>query len=394
MPLLTAEARLKRALRTHLRQLGFRRTQEGGLAPPDQSKDSFRQLHRVQLRDRLKQERAFLLAQWPLLHGHFAGGWDVHPSRVTPRLELVQSRTWQANVFRLAALTWSVPVSQGYGRRMRFLVWDASNDKLVGLMALADPVFNLAVRDKHIGWGVEDRRKRLVHVLDAHVLGAVPPYNMLLGGKLVAALVGTQEVRDAYARKYAGAKGLISGEVKPASLAMVTTSSALGRSSVYNRLRLGDYRLFRSVGYTSGWGHFHIPDRLFGAMREYLKAHRHAYADNHRYGDGPNWRLRAVRQCLHLLGLSGDWLRHGIAREVFVCELARNAPAFLAGNEPLADYDGLPTVVEVTAAARSRWLEPRAARRPEYRAWSVEELGAALGVSRQAAGGGRATRAG
>jgi len=31
--------------------------------------------------------------------------------------------------------------------------------------------------------------KRLVNVMDAYVLGAVPPYNMLLGGKLVASLV-------------------------------------------------------------------------------------------------------------------------------------------------------------------------------------------------------------
>ncbi len=195
-------------------------------------------------------------------------------------------------------------VSQGYGRRMRFLIWDDSNGKLVGLLALADPVFNLAVRDQHIGWTAGDRRKRLAHVLDAYVLGAIPPYNMLLGGKLVAALVGTREIRDAFARKYAGVRGLISGEVKPAALAMVTTSSALGRSSVYNRLRLGNYRVFRSVGYTSGWGHFHIPDRLFATMRHYLKAHGHPYADNHRYGDGPNWKLRAVRECLRLLGLN------------------------------------------------------------------------------------------
>ena len=105
---------------------------------------------------------------------------------------------------------------------------------------------------------------------------------------------------------------------------MVTTSSALGRSSVYNRLRLGRYRLFRSVGYTSGWGHFHIPDRLFATMRDYLKAHGHPYANNNRYGDGPSWKLRAVRECLRLLGLNTDWLHHGIAREVFVCELAKN----------------------------------------------------------------------
>jgi len=380
IPLLTVGARLKRALRSHLRLLGFKRMEEGGLAPSDCSKDSFRRLHGAQRRERLQGAREFIVDQWPPLRGHFANGSEVDPSRVTPRLEPLHADTWQSHLFRMAALTWSVPVSQGYGRRMRFLVWDESNGKLIGLIALADPVFNLAARDKHIGWTADDRRKRLAHVFDAYVLGALPPYSFLLGGKLVASLVGTREIRDAFARKYSGVRGLISGEVKPAALAMVTTSSALGRSSVYNRLRLESYRLFRSVGFTSGWGHFHIPDRLFAAMRDYLKAHGHPYAENHRYGDGPNWKLRAVRECLRLLGLNTDWLRHGIAREVFVCELAKNAQSFLAGRSKHPQYGGLPTVAEVAAAARSRWLEPRAARRPEFASWHREEIGALLDV--------------
>jgi Druantia protein DruA len=39
-------------------------------------------------------------------------------------------------------------VSRGYGRRMRFLIWDQSNEKLIGLIVLGDPVFNLRVRDE------------------------------------------------------------------------------------------------------------------------------------------------------------------------------------------------------------------------------------------------------
>lgn len=384
VPVLTMESRLKRSLRRHMRELGFRRTDDGGLAPPDKSKESFRQLHSGQLRERLKKEKGFVREYWPLFAGHFASGKEVDPSQITPRLELIHGDTWQSHLFRMAALTWSVPVSQGYGRRMRFLVWDDSNSKLIGLIALADPVFNLAVRDKYIGWDVEDRRKRLAHMMDAYVLGALPPYNALLGGKLVAALVGTQEVRDAFTAKYGGVRGLISGEVKPATLVMVTTSSALGRSSVYNRLRLEDYRLFHSVGYTSGWGHFHIPDRIFAAMRDYLKAKGHRYADNHQYGDGPNWRLRAIRECLRLLEMNGAWLHHGIAREVFVCELAKNARSLLAGRSKEPKYNNLPTVIEVSAAARTRWLEPRAGRRPDFVSWHPDQFAGLLGLSASA----------
>jgi hypothetical protein len=68
---------------------------------------------------------------------------------------------------RLASLTWAVPVSNGFGRRLRYLVWDRNNNKLIGLIAIGDPVFNLSVRDKLIGWTVKDRGERLVNILDA-----------------------------------------------------------------------------------------------------------------------------------------------------------------------------------------------------------------------------------
>ncbi len=34
---------------------------------------------------------------------------------------------------------------------MRYLVYDRNNDKLIGIFALTDPVFNLRVRDAWIG---------------------------------------------------------------------------------------------------------------------------------------------------------------------------------------------------------------------------------------------------
>ena len=89
-------------------------------------------------------------------------------------------------------------VSYTHLRRLRFLVYDNSTGKLMGLFGLGDPVFSLSARDQWIGWTKEDRRKRLVHVMDAFVLGAVPPYNQLLVGKLIAMLVASNEVREAY----------------------------------------------------------------------------------------------------------------------------------------------------------------------------------------------------
>jgi len=373
IPLLTREARIKRRLRAHLRELGFR-VRSGTLIPPDTSKSIIRELHALQRADRLKAEADFVKKNWPPLKKYFANGNEINPEAIAPRLELISAETWQSDLFRLATLTWSIPVSQGYGRRMRYLVWDAGNDKLIGLIALGDPVFNLRVRDSAISWTGAQRQELLVNTMDAYVLGAVAPYNSLLGGKLVAALIKSRGVHQDFHKRYNATSGIISGRDKHASLVLVTTSSALGRSSVYNRLRLPGYSIFDSVGYTAGWGHFHIPEDLFEDIRSYLSARGDAYAANHRYGSGPNWRLRTIRKGLSALGVDPHVLKHGIGREVLLCTLASNGIAFLAGKALTPDFSGLLETDEVGRLAIARWVLPRAARDMTFRNWRNEDV--------------------
>lgn len=370
----SSKSNLKRQIRQHLKTLGFARDEQGELVPPALTKEGIRALHSHQRKERLKSEAEFIAQAWPRLKIYFAEGRDVIPARITPRLEPVHAGTTQSDLFRLASLTWSVPVSAGYGRRLRFLVWDESNNKLMGLIALGDPVFNLHVRDKWIGWTVEQRKEKLVNVLDAFVLGAVPPYNALMCGKLIACLIRTSEVKRAFERKYSSGKGLISKKSKNPKLCLVTTSSALGRSSVYNRLKLDGQKIFTSIGFTDGWGHFHISDSLFGDMRRFLRRKRDEYAKNYKYGDGPNWKLRAVRKTLSLLGMNPDLLRHGICREVFVASLATNAQQYLSRKHKRVRYSALPSVSEIGRRAVERWVLPRSLRRPEYQRWSVPDV--------------------
>jgi len=374
IPLLTVEARIKRKLRLHLRQLGFIHAKNGTLTPPSNSKDAFRSLHCMQRQEKLEQERSFFDQYAGTLLNHFADGAEIDPAKIQPILLEVKAHTHESNLFRFASLTWSVPVSNGYGRRMRFLVWDTGHNRLMGIMALGDPVYNLRVRDQLIGWTGNDRRHRLVNMMDAYVLGAVPPYNSLLCGKLIACLVRTQEVKDVFSKRYRDKCGIISCENKKARLVAVTTSSALGRSSVYNRLVLGGEKYFTSIGYTSGWGHFHIPDDLFNEMRVYLKRAKHPYANNHKFGSGPNWRLRTIRAVLNRLGMNSDLLQHGLLREVFFCKLANNAERVLRGQVKRPNFSGLLTVDEVAQLAKARWILPRAERIPDYRSWKREGI--------------------
>ncbi|WP_428245494.1 Druantia anti-phage system protein DruA [Ferrovibrio sp.] len=374
-PLANLKANLKGKVRRHLRSLGFRRSKDDGrLVIDGTGKEAIRSLHLAQRNNKLKQNKEFIEEQWPLLQKHFASGSEIDPGNIKPELELVRSNSWQANLFRLAALTWAVPVSNGFGRRLRYLVWDRHNNKLIGLIAIGDPVFNLTVRDQHIGWDVKARTERLVNILDAYVLGAIPPYNMLLGGKLVASLIRSRDIYNDFTKHYGNLEGIISKKEKRARLLVVTTSSSLGRSSVYNRLKLGEQQYFIDIGFTRGWGHFHIPDTLFIEMRNYLRKLKHKYADKHRFGQGPNWRLRTVRAALTALGFKDDLLKHGIQREVFFCELAKNARGILRTGKGRPNIKSLLTAKEVSELAVKRWMVPRAERRPEYKLWQAASI--------------------
>lgn len=375
----------------HLESLGL--SQSGNGHRPDISlapgKAAIRAMHSPHRDERVARIRKALKGKEDSLLRRFALGPSLRPSKIRPVLVAVPGDGPDADLFRFATLLWSVPVSSGFGRRLRFLVLDESNEKLIGVIGLTDPVFNLGVRDRWIGWDVEGRKERLVNVMDAFVLGAVPPYSSLLGGKLIASLVASQEVGDAFDAKYGTRPGVISQRAKNPRLVLVTVTSALGRSSVYNRLRLHasptpkphDRPLMEaiSLGETLGYGHFHLTDALFNRIRDLLREGNHAYADGNRFGEGPNWRMRVVRAGLEELGLDPGKLRHGVAREVLAVPRASNAVAFLAGTDPVPKMT-TPTAQRLGTAARRRWIVPRSKRRDDYRNVTLEDLRRALGL--------------
>ncbi len=371
---LTQKSKLKRKIRQHLKEVGFIKMPDGTLGLPSTDKSTIRNLHAPQREEIVSNNQRFVEAHFKKLSNYFASGTDIVPNRITPVLQRIDSDTWESRLFRMASLTWSVPVSPGFGRRLRYLVWDQSNGKLIGLIAIGDPVFNLSVRDQYIGWSVEDRTKRLVNILDAYVLGAIPPYNTLLGGKLVASLLRTEELYKDFRSQYGKTTGIISGEVKGARLLAITTTSSMGRSSVYNRVKLDGRQYLESIGFTKGWGHFHIPEDIFIEMREYLRTINHDYADLHRFGEGPNWRLRTAKAALSALGFRGDLLKHGIGREVFLCQLAENSIKILATGKGRPDISTLLNVLEVSELAKRRWIVPRSESMQNYKVWQNSDV--------------------
>ena len=351
---------LKKAVHQHLLGLGFSKNCKGYFVDAELTKQKIRELHSAQRREVLQRNLPFIRSHGTELIDYFATGLQVNPHLIEPQLVEVLPGSLEARLFRLACLLWSIPVSQGFGRRLRFLVRDRQNGCLIGVFAIGDPVFNLAARDDWVGWTYIDRRERLVHVMDAFVVGAVPPYSQLIAGKLVAALMASAEVQQAYERKYIGRKAVISKKENRARLVLLTTTSALGRSSIYNRLSLPKCPQFLKIGMTKGFGHFHLSGPIFSLLREYLEATGHPYASGHKFGMGPNWKIRVVRTALERMGIDGNAiLNHGIKREVYAIPLATNWQKILLGQHSKVQ-SCVVSAAEISIFCLQRWIVPRA----------------------------------
>jgi hypothetical protein len=211
-------------------------------------------------------------------------------------------------------------------------------------------------------------------VADLSVCGAVAPYNALLGGKLVALLMASEEVRDIYRERYSGQASMIASQMagrpvyRPAELKVLTTTSLYGNgSSQYNRLRLRacdypelHYNLeWQELAKTAGFGSVHLGPTTFRVLREVSERSHRARRINHRFGEGSSPRLRQMREALEVLGIEPDLvLNHATPRIFHACELHPRAREELLGFYPNTESQGQPINV-IASLWRQRWLANR-----------------------------------
>lgn len=355
-----------------LRKQGYRVKNGVILMPEDPSKDDFRALNTLATQKKLEKSGPGVKPYEDRLIQYIANGHEVVPRSISPKIVPVEPESEHELLFRYACLHWSIPVSAGYGRRLRFLVIDESNGRLIGLFGLGDPVYSMQARDRWIGWDKEWKAKKLYHMMDAYVLGAVPPYSFLLGGKLIAMLVCSNEVRNAFRKKYNGQESLIRKETRPPYLVLVTTTSALGRSSIYNRVSVNGQKYWTSLGFTQGSGEFHFSNGVYDDIRAYVEEHCEPTAKHAAWGSGFRNKREVIRKCLSKIGLSADLIYHGIRREIFAAPLGRQAIPFLRGevSRPCF-YDW--SASDLAELFAERWLYGRAERMPGYREYDREQ---------------------
>lgn len=346
---------LRTLVRQRLREAGFRGRKH---LVPGYTKEAFRRVH-VQAREHELAKRQPRIEQVWREKGHwFANGSEVDVERIRPRLQVINPEEDWNDLFYLARLTWSLPYSQGFGRRIRCLIWDDHTRSLMGIAGLQSPPLDFPLRDAEVRFPKKQKTFWANQMMDAYVVGAVPPFNDLLAGKLAAMSLASNEVRRAYQYRYANSTTLMEERHIPARLLGFTTTSAYGRSSQYDRIRdhkgATIYRELGEIGETTGSYHF---NGLYHMLRDYLVANGSDRQWNG-YGTGPRVRMQVVRQGLRALKLPQTLVKHSVPRIVYLVENVRNLDALVSGESSRPSFHDRP-FADLASHWKTRWLNPR-----------------------------------
>jgi hypothetical protein len=217
-------------------------------------------------------------------------------------------------------------------------------------------------------------------IADLSVCGAVPPYNDLLGGKLVSMLAVSPTVVRAYHDRYGDYASHIASAMagrvvrRRNNLVYVGTTSLYGvNSSQYNRLALPPTLLggnnairYQQLGRSRSFGTSHLSDSSVQALVRLAEESRNGVRVNSIFGEGVNPKLRKIREGLDLLGWPADeLLQHRRPRIVYGVCLVDNLLPYLLGFEetPRFRFDARrrDDVDRIVGWWAERWLARRLA---------------------------------
>ena len=187
-----------------------------------------------------------------------------------------------------------------------------------------------------------------IDMMDIVVCGAIPPYNVLLGGKLVCMLICSPEVVNLYTRRYGHHSSVIASSmqgspvVRPPRLTLLSTTSLYGvGSSQYNRVKVPCERVggvsggsvnYICLGTGKGYGTYHVNSVSLEIADALVARRKRGRQVNSIFGEGANPKLRKLREAIDEVGLPSDkLLRHGNGRVVYVIPLAKNFREILLG---------------------------------------------------------------
>lgn len=353
-----------------LRRQGYKLKPDGVFALKNDGREEKRKVHEIAKAERVGASEQFLLDNLSLIQEHIIDGKNLDITKIDPEIIEIESGSKEEDFFRWWNIVWwSLPYERAYGRQMRFIIWDKYHNAPIGLVGLQSPILSWSARDKHLGINPDERDFWVNQSLNAQRIGALPPYNDIRGGKLVALLMTAEIVRKKFKKKYKDQKTLLLERKLPSNLLFITTTGAYGKSSVYNRLKFQGESVSEFIGYTQGSGTFHIPNALYEDLVTYLK--KRGFETERGYGNGPSRKLRLIDQALQLLGFANG-ITHGIRRAVYLFPMAKNLKNVIqSGKKPTWHHR---SVAEMTQFWKDRWAIPHAEKDKTYLGFSKDEF--------------------
>jgi len=240
------------------------------------------------------------------------------------------------------------------GRNIKFFIKDRVTNKLLGVVCLGSDVTSLGARDNFIGWTKDNKfvDGKLKHTSIGTTICCAQPlgYNFL-GGKLVAALVTTSVVRDAWKKLY--------GQ----TLIGLSTTSLYGIHSMYNSIPL-----WKTLGSSKGRIALKPDDAIYETWHEWLKENqKEEYLKQTTQKDGvagppTGVKQKTINMIFKAVGIKGSDYMHGFKRGIFYADIYENGKEFLRGEIEEEDLKMRKKYSEDSDYVMN-WWKPKAIRR-------------------------------
>jgi hypothetical protein len=188
------------------------------------------------------------------------------------------------------------------------------------------------------------------NMMDIIVCGSIPPYNELLGGKLVSILACSPTVIYDYTTRYEHQVSEIASRMKGKKVVrdshlvyLGTTSLYAIGSSQYNRIKVpleqGNLLEYKKMGITEGYGTLYFSNDTSLMFSRILELQDGGKRINHVFGEGTSPRFRIISRGLNSIGIRASaFLNHYSPRIVYSINLAKNTNEFLLGIDDEIDY--------------------------------------------------------
>ena len=240
------------------------------------------------------------------------------------------------------------------GRNIKFFIKDRVTNKLLGVVCLGSDVTSLGARDNFIGWTKDNKfvDGKLKHTSIGTTICCAQPlgYNFL-GGKLVAALVTTSVVRDAWKKLY--------GQ----TLVGLSTTSLYGIHSMYNSIPL-----WKTLGSSKGRIALKPDDAIYETWHEWLKENqkeeylRQTTQKEGVAGPPTGVKQKTINMIFKAVGIKGSDYMHGFKRGIFYADIYENGKEFLRGEIEEKDLKMKKKYSEDSDYVMN-WWKPKAIRR-------------------------------